>query len=361
PAVAKAAMDTGVARKPIENFERYVERLEKIHGTREFMVRKIINRVKKKHHWMVFPEGNEEKILRASHIIMEEKIATPILLGKPSEIESKAKELLISTEGMVIIDPSDSPHLDKYAERLHELRYRKGVFPKLARQLMKDPVYYGMMMVEQGDADGLISGLTTHYPGTIKPALEVIGIRDDLSSVSSFYLVMFKDKTYLFADTTVNIDPTAEQLCEIALQCAEAAKLLGMEPKIAMLSFSNFGSVKHPAAQKVARAVKMVQSKAPELQIDGEMQADTAVSPRIMEEFFPFANIKGGANILIFPELHSANISYKLMEHLGQAELIGPILLGMKKPVNVLSRDCSVENIVNIAALTALEIDRKAF
>ncbi len=362
PAVAKAAMESGVAQKPIKDFEKYKEQLEKIHGTREFVVRQIINRVKKKHHWIVFPEGAEEKILKAAHIINEERIATPILLGNEKKIQQIAEESGIVLKDAVLIDPLTSFRHDKYAKILYDTRKRKGVFLKQAYQLMNQNIYYGMMMLESGDADGLISGLTTHYPETIRPALEVIKIREDISSVSSFYFVMFKEKSYIFADTTVNIDPTAEQLCEIAIACSNAAVTLGMVPKIAMLSFSNFGSVKHPSPQKVARAVKLVNEKRPDLVIDGEMQADTAISPTIMEEVFPFSRIKGGeANILIFPELHSANICYKLMEHLGKAELIGPILLGLQKPVNVLSRGCSVENIVNIAAFTALEIDTKAF
>lgn len=361
PAVAKAAMESGLAKEPINSFEKYIEQLEKIHGTREFVVRRVINRVKKKHHWIVFPEGTEEKILKACNIIVEERIATPILLGNEADIRKKANDHRINLKDMVIIDPLTSQNKDKYAKRLYELRQRKGVFLNQAYYLLNKNNYFGMMMVEQGDADGIVDGVTTHFPETIRPALEIIELREDLSVVSSFYLVMFKDKTFIFADATVNIDPTAQQLSEIAINCANASRSLGMEPKIAMLSFSNFGSVKHPSAKKVAQAVEIVKQKEPNLIVDGEMQADTAVTPDIIKEYFPFSKLKGDANILIFPELHSANICYKLMERLANAELIGPILVGLKKPVNALTRGCSVENIVNTAAITALEIDSKTF
>ncbi|HEO66348.1 MAG TPA: phosphate acetyltransferase, partial [Spirochaetes bacterium] len=361
PAVARAAMESGVAQNPISDFEKYSLRLEKIHGTREFVVRQIINRVKKKEHMIVFPEGVEEKVLKASHIIMEEHIATPVLLGNAYEINHVAEENNIDLTGMVIINPQTALKRNQYAEHLYELRQRKGIFFSHAQYLLKNNIYFAMMMLESGEADGVISGLTTHYPDTIRPALEILKIRKNLSTVSSFYLVMFKEKTFIFADTTVNIDPTAEQLSEIAINCAYAAKSLGMEPKIAMLSFSNFGSVNHPFAKKVAKAVQLVKAKEPDLVIDGEMQADTAISDHIMDEFFPFSSIKGSANILIFPELQSANISYKLVEHLGQAELVGPILMGLRKPLNVVSRGCSVNDIVNMAAITALEIDNKTF
>ncbi len=361
PAVARAAMESGVAQNPISDFEKYSLRLEKIHGTREFVVRQIINRVKKKEHMIVFPEGVEEKVLKASHIIMEEHIATPVLLGNAYEINHVAEENNIDLTGMVIIDPQTALKRNQYAEHLYELRQRRGIFFSHAQYLLKNNIYFAMMMLESGEADGVISGLTTHYPDTIRPALEILKIRKNLSTVSSFYLVMFKEKTFIFADTTVNIDPTAEQLSEIAINCAYAAKSLGIEPKIAMLSFSNFGSVNHPFAKKVAKAVQLVKAKEPDLVIDGEMQADTAISDHIMDEFFPFSSIKGSANILIFPELQSANISYKLVEHLGQAELVGPILMGLRKPLNVVSRGCSVNDIVNMAAITALEIDNKTF
>ncbi|GMT48704.1 MAG: bifunctional malic enzyme oxidoreductase/phosphotransacetylase [bacterium] len=361
PAVARAAMDSGVAQSPISDFDKYLLQLEKIHGTREFVVRQIINRVKKKEHMIVFPEGVEEKVLKASYIILEERIATPVLLGNAYEINHVAEENNIDLSGMVIINPLTALKRMQYAEHLYELRQRRGIFFSQAQYLLKKNIYYAMMMLESGDADGVISGMTTHYPDTIRPALEILKIRKNLSVVSSFYLVMFKEKTFIFADTTVNIDPTAEQLSEIAINCAYAAKSLGMEPKIAMLSFSNFGSVRHPYAKKMAKAVQLVKDKDPGLVIDGEMQADTAISDRIIDEFFPFSAIKGSANVLIFPELQSANISYKLVEHLGQAELVGPILMGLRKPLNVISRGCSVDDIVNMAAITALEIDNKIF
>jgi malate dehydrogenase (oxaloacetate-decarboxylating)(NADP+) len=218
-----------------------------------------------------------------------------------------------------------------------------------------------MLMLEQGDAASIISGVTVHYPDTIKPALEIIKVREGVSVISSFFLVIQKDKRFIFADPTINIDPTAEELAEIAINCAKASRFFEMDPKIAMLSFSNFGSVNHPQAKKMARAAMLVSKIDPTLKVDGEMQLDTAISEELINEFYPFSNIKGGANILIFPDLQSANISYKLIEQLGSAELVGPLLMGLKQPVNVLPRGCTVASIVNIAAITALQLEHGTF
>jgi malate dehydrogenase (oxaloacetate-decarboxylating)(NADP+) len=220
---------------------------------------------------------------------------------------------------------------------------------------MKNRTPFGCMMVHKGDADAIIAGLTQNYPDTIRPALQIIGTRDDVSVVSGLYIITSKDNVYFFADTTVNIDPTPEVLSEIALQAAEMATRFGITPRVAMLSFSNFGSTRNALSEKVRKATELVKMKAPNLMVDGEMQADTAVVPEIINEEFPFSTLKGGANVLIFPDLQSGNIAYKLVQRLGGKEAIGPILMGMKKPVHVLQRSCEVKDIVNMAAIAVVE------
>ena len=224
-----------------------------------------------------------------------------------------------------------------------------------AKTLMRNPNYFGAMMVHMGDADAFLAGVTQHYPETIRPALEVIGKRDDLSVVSGMFVLIIKSKLYFFGDTTVNIDPTAEQLVEITLCCAEMAKRFGVEPRVALLSFSNFGSAKHPLVDKVQRAVAILHRDHPELVVDGDMQADTAVDPDMLKTYYPFSKLQEQANVLIFPGLASGNIAYKLMNKLGNAEIIGPILMGMKKSVHVLHRQNDVEQVVTMAALATVE------
>ncbi len=361
PAVAKAAMDSNVAQSPIKDFAKYIEDLEKRHSTRDFVVRRIINSLKAKKLKFVFPEGAEPKVLRAAKLMLEEEIGIPVLLGMEDRIRKEAKKIKIDLSNMILIDPLQSELRDKYANRLFELRQRKGVTPNQALQLIKKNIYFGMLMLEQGDVSSIISGVTVHYPDTIKPALEIIKIREGTSIISSFFLVIQKDKKFIFADPTINTDPTAKELAEIAINCAKASRFFEIDPKIAMLSFSNFGSVNHPQAKKMAEAAKLVSQIDKTLKVDGEMQLDTAISEELINEFYPFSNIKGGANILIFPDLQSANISYKLIEQLGNAELVGPLLMGLKQPVNVLPRGCTVESIVNIAAITALQLEHGTF
>ena len=236
-------------------------------------------------------------------------------------------------------------------------RQRNGATLWDAKNLIKKPNYHGAMMVELGDADAMISGYTTSYPNTIKPALQCIGVKEGFKIVSGLYIVIAKKETYFFADCTVNVNPTAEQLAEIAISAAETVRAFDVVPKIAMLSFSNFGSAPYPESIKVKEAVKIVKAKKPDLIIDGEMQADTAVVPEILDKTFPFTNIKGGANVLVFPNLDSANIAYKLMARIGQATVIGPILMGMKKPVHVLQRGATVDDIYNMTAIAVVEVN----
>jgi malate dehydrogenase (oxaloacetate-decarboxylating)(NADP+) len=243
-----------------------------------------------------------------------------------------------------------------FTEEFYSLRQRKGVTRTEAAQTILNPVTFGSLMVRLGDADALIGGLTTHYPDTIRPALQVIDVRPELRRVAGVYvLITPKSDIFFLADATVNIDPTAEDLAEIAIMAAEKARRFGKEPRVAMLSFSNFGSTNHPLCIKIRKAVELVRRRAPLLMIDGEMQADTAVVPQILEETYPFSTLKGGANVLIFPNLESGNIAYKLLHRIGGAELIGPLLAGLSKPVHVLQRGSEVNDIVNLAAMAVVD------
>lgn len=353
-AVAQAAMASGVARRHLD-IEAYKEELENRLGKSREVMRMMINQAKRQPKRVVFPEGSNEKVLRASHILVDEGIAHPVLLGDPEQIRSVAQELEIDLHPIEIIDPVHSPKYQEYADELYRLRQRKGVTWQEALEQMRNPTVYGAMMVRRGDADALIAGVTQHYPDTIRPALQIIRMRPGLSRVSGLFMMILKEKVFFFADTTVNIEPTAEELAEIALCSAEIARRFHIEPRVAMLSFSNFGSARHRFVDKVQEATRLVKQRAPDLMVDGEMQADTAVTPELINEYYPFSTLKGGANVLIFPDLQSANVAYKLVARLGGAEAIGPILMGMAKPVHVLQRGCEVKDIVNIAAIAVVD------
>jgi malate dehydrogenase (oxaloacetate-decarboxylating)(NADP+) len=354
PAVARAAMESGVARKPIEDFTAYERRLETLISRRLELMRGVIDRAKRSPRRVVFPEGEHEQILRAAKILVDEGIAHPILLARREVIADRLRDLDLPEERLTIIHNESSERFEAYARRLHELRQRDGITLTDARKRMRLRNYFGMMMVEMGDADGLISGLTQHYPETIRPALEIVGTRTGVQRVSGTYVLILQDRVFFFADTTVNIEPTPEDLAEIAQLTVGFVRRFGIVPRVAMLSFSNFGSNKHPSARKVRRAVELVSAREPDLEIDGEMQADTAVE-QILLENYSWSQLKQPANVLIFPELQSANIAYKLMWRLAGAEAIGPILLGMAKPVHVLQSGLEVSDIVNMAALCVVD------
>lgn len=355
PAIAQAAMDSGVARQPIEDMAKYIELLESTQGKSKEIMRMVINKAKSDPKTIVFPEGDNEKIIRAAKELVEEGIAKPILIGDRKKVLQKMAELKIDLD-VPIIDPAESELTDHYAEDLYNLRQRKGLTLSESQRLLrrKSRTHFGSMMVRSGDADALLGGIDTHYPETIRPALEVVGKQKGLSSVHGLYMMVFKKGVYFLADTTVTIDPTAEELAETAILAAEKVRMLDIEPRVAMLSFSNFGSVDHPQSKKVRQAVEIVKERAPDLVIDGEMQADTSVVPSLLEGF-TFSKLKTSANILIFPDLNSGNICYKLLHHLGGAEAIGPILMGMNKPVHVLQRGDSVDDIVNMSALAVVD------
>jgi malate dehydrogenase (oxaloacetate-decarboxylating)(NADP+) len=358
-AVAKAAVDTGIARQPITDFEAYREHLESLLGKSKEIMRVVINKARKEPKRIIFPEGWEPKILRACQIITDEEIARPIIFGTRNFIMKMSQELNVDLSNVEVIDPVASEKLDTYAKALYDLRARKGMTLSEAKvQLKGNWRLFGAMMVKVGDADGMIAGVNYHYPDTIKPALQVIPLEKGLGVLAGLYMMVFKNDILFFADTTINIEPDAEQLAEIAIMAADKAKNFDVEPKIAMLSFSNFGSVRHPLAEKVAEATRIVKKRRPDLQIDGEMQADTAVVPDILETTYDFSDLKGSANVLIFPNLESGNIAYKLMNRLGGAEAIGPILMGLTKSIHVLQRNCEVNDIVNMAAIAVLDAQK---
>jgi malate dehydrogenase (oxaloacetate-decarboxylating)(NADP+) len=353
-AVAQAAMDTGVAQQPVD-IEEYKEQLERRLGKAHEVMRMVINKAQRQPRRVVFPEGEESKILRACQILLDEKIAQPILLGNEEKIRSRIADLHLHLDGVQVVDPATFPRLADYTEELYRLRHRKGVTHKEAEESLLSRNLFGSMMVHLGDADALIGGLTQHYPDMIRPALQVINMREDLHKVSGLYmLITQRGDIFFLADTTVNIEPTAEELAEIAIETAAVARRFDVEPRVAMLSFSNFGSTRHPLAEKVRRAVELVRERAPELLVEGEMQADTAVAPEIAETY-PFSALQGNANVLIFPNLEAGNVAYKLLSRIGGAEAIGPILVGLSRPVHVLQRGAEVKDIVNMAAIAVVD------
>ncbi|HUQ47872.1 MAG TPA: NADP-dependent malic enzyme [Gemmatimonadaceae bacterium] len=354
PAVAWAAVATGVANEFID-LDDYREQLEARQGRARGVMRGIINRAVSDPRRVVFPEGEEPKVIRAAQLIVDEGIAEPILLGNPENIERIAREAGIPLTDICIEDPATSERRDQYADYLWLRRQRKGLSLGEATQLLYNGNYYGSVMVACGDADALVSGVNMHYPETIRPALQVIGAHPKAEVVSGLYMLVFEKHVIFCGDTTVNIDPSAEQLAQIAYSAGRIVRTLGIEPRIAMLSFSNFGSVKHPESEKVARAVQLLRARDASIVVDGEMQADTALDEELLKSGYPFSSLSERANVLIFPNLSAGNIAYKLLHHLGGATAIGPILLGMNRPVHVLERGADVEDIVNMAAVAVMD------
>ena len=354
-AVAQAAMETGVAQEPI-NIEVYREQLERHQGKAHEISRMMIHKAQARPKTVVFPEGDNEKILRACHTILDEKIATPILIGKGATIRAKIAELGIDLGKAKIVDPAESPLRESYIAELFRLRQRRGVTLSEARTLIDERNIFASMMLHMGDADALVSGVTQHFPDTIRPALQIVRMREGLHKVAGCYpMVTRKGELFFLADTSVNVDPTAEDLVEIALCVAEEARRFNVVPRVAMLSFSSFGSAQHPFCEKVRKAVELLHKADPTLIVDGEIMADAAVSPEMLEQTYPFSTLKGGANVLIFPNLESANIAYKLLMTIGEATTLGPVLMGMARPVHLLARGAEVEEIVNVVAIAVVD------
>jgi malate dehydrogenase (oxaloacetate-decarboxylating)(NADP+) len=325
-------------------------------------MRAMIHKAQANPKRIVFPEGSHQKILRACHVLVEENIARPVLLGRKNEIAKTAAELGVPLDAITIVEPETAPRRREYVQELYRLRQRRGVTLGSADELMNDCNIFGSMMVRMGDADALVSGVTQNYPDTIRPALQVIGVREGIHKVSGVYLIITrKGDLYFLADATVNIEPTAEELAEIALCVAQEARRFGIEPRVAMLSFSSFGSTKHPLCDKMKRAADLVRYADPSLIVDGEVQGDVAVNPNKLDAAFPFSTLKGGANVLIFPNLEASNIACRLLTSLGGAETLGPILTGMAKPVHLLARGVEVEEIVNMTTIAVVDAQDVAF
>ncbi len=356
-AVAKAAVDTGVARKPIEDWDAYRDNLEALLGKSREMMRFIINKAKLTRKRLVLPEGEEGQILRATQIVLEEGIAQPILIGRKKIIEAKAEELGVNISAAEILDRDVCcEELDAYADEMYKIRQRKGMTrARCLQALQQDPNTLGVMMVKKGNANAMLSGVNHYYPEVIRPALQLLEVDKENRIVAGIYMMVFKNEIIFFADTTVNINPSAETLAEIAILSADAVKKFEIEPKVAMLSFSNFGSVRHELTNKVAKAVKLVMERRPDLEIDGEMQADPALDVELLTQNYGFSKLKSRANVLIFPSLEAGNIAYKLMARLGGAEAIGPMLVGLEKSIHVLQRHCDVDTIVNMSAIAVLD------
>ncbi|MDB4988907.1 MAG: NADP-dependent malic enzyme, partial [Myxococcaceae bacterium] len=348
PAVAKAAMDSGVAREKLD-MKEYRERLQRMLSPTSKLLWSITESAKQAPKRTVFCEGAEPKILRAAAILQEEGICTPVLLGRPERIQEAAREAGISLTGMELVHPRVDPRVEAFAEVYYGLRERRGVTRADAiRTLAGRSTYFGMMMVRQGYADAVVSGITHNYADTVTPALEVIGVRKGVTRACGMHIVITDQSVRLMADTTLNIDPDAEALAEIALHAVEAAQRLGIEPRVAMLSFSTFGSAPAASSRKVAEATRLLKARLPHLNVDGEMGADVALSEGLRQAF-PFSTLKGEANILVFPNLDAGNIAYKLIGH--SADVIGPVLLGIDRPVALLSPESTVDDIVHLTTI----------
>jgi malate dehydrogenase (oxaloacetate-decarboxylating)(NADP+) len=357
PAVAKAAMDSGIARKSIADLEKYTENLEATLGISKAILRYVTNRVKKHPVRVVFPEGTNMNVVRAAIRVMDENLAIPVLLGNKKEIEAALIKNGAVDHSMEIFDPACEPErVERYANKYYSMKQRKGITLSYARSLMKqDMGYFGAMMLNTGDVDSMIYGQDLPYPIVVRKILSCIGRSTTHKTVASVYMMVFKNRTLFFADTAVNINPSEEQLADIAIATAEFVKEFDITPKVAMLSFSNFGSVKSSAAATVARATALVKQKEPTLEIEGEMQAGTAFNTELRDEIFPFSALKGEPNILIFPDLNSANIAYKLFMQLGEVDTIGPITVGLNKSAHIIERGAKADAIYNLTALAALK------
>jgi malate dehydrogenase (oxaloacetate-decarboxylating)(NADP+) len=355
PAVARAAMESGVARVDID-LDAYRDELERRLGRGREVMRDVMNRARRDPRRIVYPEGEHERVIRAAALVVAEGIARPILLGRPERVNDTAQRLGVSLEGIEVVDRlASEERLERYAQQLYRTRQRKGMTLVEARAEVRRSVAFGCLMVAEGDADGLVAGEDMYYPETIRPALETLGTAPGVRRVAGLYMMVTEREILFFADTTVNIDPDAETLAEVATLAAAFARRLGIEPRVAMLSFSNFGAVRSPHAEKMRRATQLVKLLDATLEVDGEMQVETALDAEWRERVYPFSTLRGPANVLIFPDLNSANIAYKLVARAGGAEAFGPILLGMARPVHVLQRGAEAAEIANLTAIAVVD------
>ena len=361
PAVAKAAIDSGVARHKIKDWEAYKDELNKRLGLDDKLMRTLTVKAKSDPKRVVFAEADNYKILKAAQIVKEEGIAIPILLGDINKIHALIEEHQLELSDVQIFDPKvEDTMVADYAQLFFEKRKRRGVTEYEAKKAMRDRNHFGAMMLDTGDGDALISGLTKNYPLTIRPALQIIGTEADTSKVAGMYLMLTKQGPIFLADTTVNIDPNVDELVEITKLVAKSVSKFNISPRIAMLSYSNFGNSETPNPMKVRKAVEILHQQHPELIVDGEMQANFALNPALLKDNFPFSTLNGAAaNTLIFPNLDAGNAAYKILQEIGGAEAVGPILIGMKKPVHILQLGSSVREIVNMVTIAVVDAQSK--
>jgi malate dehydrogenase (oxaloacetate-decarboxylating)(NADP+) len=362
PAVAKAAVDSGVAQLEMPNIEKYAQELNKRLGLDNKLLRTITNRAKRNPKRVIFAEAEHYKILKAAQQVKDEGIAEPILLGRKQKILDMIEENALELDGVMIIDPKSDDEKDRryaYGDIFFEKRQRKGVTLFEARKLMRERNYFGAMMLELDDADALISGITRNYPSTLRPALQIIGTEEGVDKVAGMFIMNTKKGTLFLADTTINIDPTAEDLANIALMTAKTVKKFNITPRVAMLSYSNFGSSNTAAAKKSAKARDIIKQTNKSLIIEGDIQADFALNKDKRDYVFPFSDLKEDANTLIFPNLEAGNIAYKLIQELEDTDAIGPVLIGMKKSVHILQLGCSVREIVNMVTIAVIDAQIK--
>jgi malate dehydrogenase (oxaloacetate-decarboxylating)(NADP+) len=363
PAVARAAIESGVAQSPITDWEAYVNELNRRLGLDNQVIRALGSKARRDPRRIVFAEADNVKVLKAAQIVIDEGVGYPILLGDEAKIKAIAQENGLNIEGLPIFDPrSDAMEAKRnaYSEIFFQKRQRRGFNYYESKKTMKDRNYFGSMMVEMGDADAMISGLTKNYPDTIRPALQVIGTEEGVKKIAGMHLMLTKKGPVFMADTTVNFNPTAEELAEITLLVAKEVRSFNIVPRIAMLSYSNFGSSDSPEAKLVAEARRIVKERMPSLVVDGELQPSMALNNDLLKENYPFSElVDADVNTLIFPNLSASNIAYNLLRELQAGEVIGPILLGLKKPVHVLQLGSSVRNIVNMATISVVDAQIK--
>ena len=362
PAVAKAAIESGVSQIQISDFEAYAQELNKRLGLDNKLVRRITTRAKRNPKRVVFAESENYKILKAAQEVKDEGIAIPILLGRESKIRQLIKDNALDLDDVKIIDPKSNEQTitrNQFGDVLFEKRKRKGMTLNEAQKLMRERNYFGSMMVDQDMADAFISGISRNYPITLRPALQIIGMEDGVDRVAGMFILNTKKGTLFLADTTININPSSQELANIAMLTAKTVRRFNVVPRIALLSYSNFGSSLNSNVFKITEALKIIKETEPNLVVDGEIQADFALNKEKREQIFPFSDLKQNANTLIFPNLESGNIAYKLMQEFDDVEAIGPILIGMKKPVHILQLGCSVREIVNMVTIAVIDAQTK--
>jgi malate dehydrogenase (oxaloacetate-decarboxylating)(NADP+) len=358
-AVARAACETGVANEPISDWDEYRARLEGMTNRSRMVMDSIRNKAKSITRKIVFAEGEEDRVIEACRIALDEGLCHPVLLGNPEIITQKAEKYGLDLGAVTLKNPAGCPNLDDMAQRLFVERARKGYNYDKALRMVQRPIHHGVMMLRSGEADGMVCGANRSYTDTLKIVLPLSELRQGINKVIGLHVILVEGKVFIFADTTVNFNPDAEQLAEIALVAATVARHFNLDPIVGMLSFSNFGDNDRPESRKVRDAVRILNEKHPDLQVDGEMQADVAVLPQLCQRSVPDCKVMGRANVLVFPDLQSANITYKLVGKLGSGrEVIGPLLFGLKQPINIVATSSTVEKIVNMAALSAYEVGR---